>query len=411
MMDARTSKPMFSRFARAQDASSRTALAAVVGGVLLLVWALWFFLARVSLYETSRQARLEVAAAPHDVDTPVAGRLLQTNLVLGRLVSAGDVLIEMDSEAWQLERQGEESKVLAVGPQIAALEREMVSDGEALRGEDRALLAEVSEARARQRASDAVAQLKASERAQIETLHKQHVVADVEQQRTQADFEKQTAESDAARAQVGRLGTEGVVRRSDRRAKIARLEAEIARLQSVRAEAESRIRILDQRIELFTVRAPISGRIGNTVNLQPGAVVAAGTRLCTVVPPGGLRAVAFFDVATAAGRVKPDQPARLRLFGFPWTKFGMLLAHVERVGSEPKDGLIRVELELEAQRNTRIPIEHGLQGSVEVEVEKVAPVALVLDAAGRYLMSSGTAPANAAPAQAPPTAQSSTEGR
>jgi multidrug resistance efflux pump len=391
---------MFSRFARAQDASTRTVRSALIGGALLVAWALWFFLSRVSLYETSRQARIEVEAAPHDVDAPVAGRLLRTNLVLDQQVSAGDVLIEMDSEAWRLERQAEQAKVLAVGPQIAALERELLSDEEALRGEDRAVVAEVSEARARQRASDAVAHLKASERAQVETLHKQRVVADVERQRTQADYERQTAESDAARAQVGRLGTEGGVRKSDRRAKIARLEAEIARLQSQRTEAESRILILDQRIELFTVRAPVSGRIGQTVSLQAGAVVAAGTRLCTIVPSGNLRAVAYFEAATAAGRVKPGQGARLRLFGFPWTKFGVLTAHVERVGTEPKEGLIRVELELDIPQKSRIPVEHGLQGSAEVEVEQVAPVSLVLDAAGRYLMNSGTA-AQAAPIPTP----------
>ncbi len=394
---------MFSRFARAQDASSRTLRSALIGGTILVAWTLWFFLARVSLYETSRQARIEVESAPHDVDAPVAGRLLRTNLVLEKQVAAGEVLVEMDSEAWQLEREAEEGKMLAVAPQIAALERELLSDEEALRGEDRALLAEVSEARARQRASDAVAQLKASEREQVETLHKQHVVADVERQRTQADYEKQTAESQAARAQVGRLGTEGVVRKNDRRAKIARLEAEIARLQSVRTDAESRMRILDQRIDLYTVRAPISGRIGYTVNLQAGAVVTAGTRLCTIVPSGNLRAVAFFDAATAAGRVKPDQSARMRLFGFPWTKFGVLTAHVERVGTEPKDGLIRVELELDATQKSRIPVEHGLQGSAEVEVEQVAPVALVLDAAGRYLMSSGGGSAQAAPVSTPAT--------
>jgi membrane fusion protein (multidrug efflux system) len=396
---------MFSRFARAQDASSRTVLSALIGGTLLLAWMLWFFLARVSLYETSRQARIEVEAAPHDVDAPVAGRLLQTNLVLDRQVSAGDVLIEMDSAAWRLEWQAEQSKVLAIGPQIAALDRELLSDEEALRGEDRALVAEVSEARARQRASDAVAHLRASEREQVESLHKQHVIAEVERQRSQADLEKQTAESDAARAQVGRLGTEGVVRKSDRRAKIARLEAEIARLQSVRTEAEARMRILDQRIDLFTVRAPVSGRIGHTVSLQAGAVVSAGTRLCTIVPSGNLRAVAFFDAATAAGRVKPGETARLRLFGFPWTKFGVLTAHVERVGTEPRDGLIRVELDLDIAQKSRIPVEHGLQGSAEVEVEKVAPVALVLDAAGRHLMNSGTAAANAAPTPMPAASQ------
>jgi len=388
---------MFSRFARAQDASSRIVLSAAIGGALLVAWALWFFLARVSLYETSRQARIEVEAAPHDVDSPVAGRLLRTNLVLDRHVEAGDVLIEMDSESARLERKAEESRFLAIAPQIAALQRELLSDEEALRGEDRALLAEVSEARARQRASDAIAQLKASEREQVETLHKQRVVADVERQRTQADYEQKTAESEAARAKVGRLGTEGVVRRSDRRAKIARLEAEIARLQSVRAETEARMRILDQRIDLFTVRAPVSGRIGSTVNLQPGSVVAAGTRLCTIVPSGDLRAVAFFDAATAAGRVKPEQPARLRLSGFPWTKFGVLQAHVVRVGTEPREGLIRVELALDPNQKSRIPVEHGLQGSAEVEVEKAAPVALVLDAAGRYLMNTANRSPTAKP--------------
>lgn len=379
---------MFSRFARAQDASSRPFLAATLGLAILLGWTLWFFLARVSLFEASRQARLEVETAPHEVDAPVSGRLLRSNLVLGRRVSAGDLLIEIDSEALRLERQAEVSRVSAVDPQIAALERELVSDEEALRGEERAVAAELSEARARQRASDVVAQLKASEREQVESLRRQHVVAEVERQRMQADYEKQTAESAAARAQVGRLGTQGEVRRSDRRAKIARLHAEIARLQSVRTDAQSRIPILDQRIALYAVRAPVSGRIGNMVNLQPGAVVAAGTRLCTVVPSGGLRAVAFFDVATAAGRVKADQPARIRLYGFPWTKFGVLRAHVERVGSEPREGLIRVELDLDPEQKSHIPVEHGLQGRVEVEVERVAPVALVLDAAGRYLMKS-----------------------
>jgi membrane fusion protein (multidrug efflux system) len=53
--------------------------------------------------------------------------------------------------------------------------------------------------------------------------------------------------------------------------------------------------------------------------------------------------------------------------------------------------LIRVELELEAKQKSRVPIEHGLQGSAEVEVERVAPISLVLDAAGRYLMKSGAA--------------------
>ena len=188
---------------------------------------------------------------------------------------------------------------------------------------------------------------------------------------------------------------------SDQAAVERPFQADVARLQSEQADAESKVRILNQKIELHVVRAPVAGRIGNMVNLRSGAMVAEGTRLCTIVPTGGLRAVAFFDPATAAGRVRAGQTARLRMFGFPWTKYGLLLAQVDRVGNEPKDGLIRVELVLRSPQRTNIPLQHGLPGSAEVEVERVSPFALVLDAAGRFLMSAQASAAPAAPNPAP----------
>jgi len=53
----------------------------------------------------------------------------------------------------------------------------------------------------------------------------------------------------------------------------------------------------------------------------------------------------------------------------------MLQAQVDRVGNEPKDGLIRVELALRSPQSTSIPLQHGLPGSAEVEVERVSPFA------------------------------------
>jgi membrane fusion protein (multidrug efflux system) len=99
--------------------------------------------------------------------------------------------------------------------------------------------------------------------------------------------------------------------------------------------------------------------------------------------------------------VHTGQSARLRMFGFPWTKYGMLLAEVDRVGNEPKDGLIRVELVLRSPQRTNIPLQHGLPGSAEVEVERVSPFALVLDAAGRFLMSVQGSAESATPNPAP----------
>jgi membrane fusion protein (multidrug efflux system) len=159
----------------------------------------------------------------------------------------------------------------------------------------------------------------------------------------------------------------------------------VARLEGDRQVADARVRLLDQELTLRQVRAPIAGRIESVVELRPGSVVDAGARLATVVPAGGLRAVAFFDPATSVGRVRSGERARLRLLGFPWTKYGTVPATVAHVGNEPKDGQIRVELLLEPTPGTRIPLQHGLPASAEVEVERVSPASLVLDAAGRFL--------------------------
>jgi len=56
-----------------------------------------------------------------------------------------------------------------------------------------------------------------------------------------------------------------------------------------------------------------------------------------------------------------------------------------QVGSEPSGARIRVELDLNAEVPAAIPMEHGLPGSAEVEVERVAPVLLVIRAAGQFL--------------------------
>jgi membrane fusion protein (multidrug efflux system) len=95
--------------------------------------------------------------------------------------------------------------------------------------------------------------------------------------------------------------------------------------------------------------------------------------------------IAEFVPAAALGRVKAGQPARLRLTGFPWAQYGSVGAAVSSVGSEIRDGKVRVELTVRPEAASRIPAQHGLPGSVEVEVERISPAYLMLRAAGRFL--------------------------
>jgi hypothetical protein len=115
-----------------------------------------------------------------------------------------------------------------------------------------------------------------------------------------------------------------------------------------------------------------------------GQVLQAGEAVATIVPDGGLRIVAAYRPADALGRVRAGQPARLRLDGFPATQFGNIRAVVSSSARELRDGRVRVELELTGLPGG-IPLQHGLPGRVEIEVERLSPAALVLRAAGLRL--------------------------
>lgn len=67
-------------------------------------------------------------------------------------------------------------------------------------------------------------------------------------------------------------------------------------------------------------------------------------------------------------------------------------AKVTRVGTEPGiaatpeaiPGTIRVELDIETPADPRIQLRHGLTATVEIEVARVSPVALLMRAIGEW---------------------------
>ncbi|HEX8203592.1 MAG TPA: HlyD family efflux transporter periplasmic adaptor subunit, partial [Isosphaeraceae bacterium] len=213
------------------------------------------------------------------------------------------------------------------------------------------------------------------------------------------DLQRAQADAEAARAEVRAL-VEGATRRErdrvveeiDRTARLAELEREAAGLHADLATEEAALRRLEYDLDQRTVRAPVSGRVGEVdAAVRVGSVVGAAQRLGAIVPPGRPRAVALFPAA-AVGRIRPGQPARLKLDGFAWTQYGTIPAVVAEVGDEAAGGFIRVELDLEPGRAPLVPLQHGLPGSAEVDVERVSPAVLVLRAAGQ-LMAPGRASA------------------
>src|SRR5262245_20773844 len=97
----------FARSMRSLEADSFriSGVLLAIAALLLAAWAGWFILAKVSLYEVSESARVEVAAAISPVAAPLAARIAAAHVTLGQQVAAGDLLFELEArtEAFELE--------------------------------------------------------------------------------------------------------------------------------------------------------------------------------------------------------------------------------------------------------------------------------------------------------------------
>jgi membrane fusion protein (multidrug efflux system) len=210
--------------------------------------------------------------------------------------------------------------------------------------------------------------------------------------RVTSEAPKRRAAADALRVAMSRQAGEQRTKESERQGRLERLKREADQLTGQRAEAEAAIALPAYEITKRSVQSPVAGWLGEVANVQVGTIVREGDKLGAVVPPGRLKVIADFLPASALGRIRPGQPARLRLEGFPWTQYGVVKARVTRVASELRNERVRVDLIADADTASLIPFQHGLPGTVEVEVDRVSPATLVLRTAGLLLATPGSAP-------------------
>jgi multidrug resistance efflux pump len=381
----------FSRTIRSLEAdSARPSIVGLAAAVLLLAaWAGWFVLGEVTVYEATAEARLEVARAPHPIAPQVGGRIVSSRLELGREVHAGELLVEIDAEPQRLGLREEETRAAAASAQLAALRAELEAAESAAAETAGAAPVALDEARARYDEAVTAARAAAAIADRYQRLRDQGLLSDIELLKARAEAERLHSVAESLRIGLDRQDRDQRARASDRRARSEALRRQIAEAEGEIATRAATAKRLIHDVDARRVVAPVDGRLGEVAGVRVGAVVAAGEPLGAVVPSGRLRVVAQFPPSAAIGRLRPGMPARVRLEGFPWTEFGQLAAEVASVGAEPRSGTVRVELELRADPDSRIPLEHGLPGSVEIAVERVSPATLALRTLGGLLSRRG----------------------
>jgi multidrug resistance efflux pump len=357
----------------------------LVAAALLAAWGAWFVAGRLTVYAVSDRARLEVNQAVHSIDARLAGRVVTTHLELGRAVHAGDVLVELDADDERLRAEEEQTRLAALAPQLTSIDTEIAAEQQALDAARRTAAAALDEARSQLTEAEAPARFAEDEAARLSRLHGAGLVAEVDERRARAEAQKRRAAADSLVLAILRVERSQRTEEQDRRVRLERLRSERTRLHGQVSTTTSAIRRFENEIERRRIRAPVAGTIGEVADLRSGAFVSEGQKLGAIVPEGRLRVVAEFEPAAALGRIRPLQPARLRLVGFPWTEYGSVPAIVDNVAREVRSGSVRVELTIHPDAASAVPFQHGLPGAVEIEIERISPAALVLRAGGRLV--------------------------
>jgi membrane fusion protein (multidrug efflux system) len=268
---------------------------------------------------------------------------------------------------------------------IEAMNREVQRVEQLLTNQQAESLLAAREAEARSNEAAARAGFASRAARALGSLSREGVVPELDGRRAGAEATSQQAAVRALRLNAARMAAARNTLESQARLRIEQLGSDIARARGDWAGAQASIATLEERIERSRIRAPVEGRLGEASGtLRPGSVVRVGERLGAVIPAGDLRVVAHF-APDVMGRARQGQRGLLRLHAFPWTQFGTVPLRVTSVSDELRNGLVRVELSLEA-RPPSVPVKHGLTGMVEVEVEQMSPFRLLVRSIGRQLV-------------------------
>ena len=359
---------------------SRLGLAGIV--LVLSIWLVWFVFAEVGIYKTA-PAQLQAELDIHSVEAGTAGRVVASHMAVGREVRVGDILVELENTAVRLKLAEHTARLDSARAQLRTLRAEINAQEQALADMREATPLMRDETQLRYEQAQSAAQLAQAELARWRTLREGSFVTDLQVIERETTARRLRSEAEELHLALSRQKLDRRSGEADRHAGIERLRREAAQLAGLVATTAEVVQQIEHEGRSYVLRAPVNGPLADVAELRPGMMVRSGERLATILPGGELKIMADFP-PNAIGHLRPGQAATLRLAGFPAEQYGRVTAAVQRVAQEPRSDKIRVELAI-AARPPSIPLQHGLLGAVEIEVERISPAVLVLRTAGALL--------------------------
>jgi hemolysin D len=378
----------------------------------------WAYFGRVDIVAAA-QGKFQPTGQVKVVEPLETGRVEDIRAGDGSFVRAGDALIELDRSAALADRDGARAELASVRAEILRRKTALVSarshrfggspaidwPDDAAAGlrerENRVLAADLGQLAANVASFDAERAQKAAEGDKLrETIATQKNLVATLQERVnmRAKLVEEKAGARAAVIDATETLDYQVTQEARQEQDLASLTAGLAIIDrnSDKAvqdfisdnaqkleDAERRAEDVEQRLakaeaalDHLTLRAPIAGRVQSSIITNVGQVVASGQEIMRIVPEDSGLEIQAYVRNRDMGFVSVGQEAVVKVESFPFTRYGVIKAHVTRVA---RDAIPEPDANAIEGDPTRISNAAGFAGGERTQ-NLVFPVVLKPDA-------------------------------
>ena len=332
----------------------------------------WLALARTEEIVVAA-GQLEPVGSVQDIQMPLGGVVQQILVEEGQSVSAGQVLMKLDTEASEQQRRSLETTI--------KLKREQLE----LKEQEKRRYLQVNEEEVQMLENNLELQTEIEER--FEDLEEAGAASELQY----------LSQQNAVEETRGRL----MQAKADRLRQEAQLDQQMAQLNTELADLQSRLAEARVTLRYQQLRSPVDGVVFDLQPTSPGFTAQSTQTVMKVVPEGLLEAKVEVP-SNKIGFVKlplgcpEDQTACMRadisIDSYPATDFGVLEGKVIRIGSDalPPDPqeqrqelsfpvTVRLDQQsLELKSGSKLPLQVGMSLTANIKLRQVSYLQLLL---------------------------------